>query len=1069
MGSTGIFYSLAKSVAQTLDFTSERARPYNTDGADISYGRNEQKLKVFHDLIRKPAFTINDVPACIDAIKHMDSVGIDDRQLLLEKLIVLMSRLQHLGISAMLQKRLMTLLYNDIPSPPTSFLSFLGGSAPVYPPPRRPYIFRSADGSHYNPVFPSLGCAGTPYARSVPGTTSLSNRVLPDPYLIFNTLLRRKEFTPHPGGISSLFFAFANLIIHDLFDTNREDWTINNSSSYLDLSILYGNSENDQNQVRRKDGTGRLWDDVFADSRLILMPPACGALLVLLSRNHNYIAQKLLAINENHTFLYPPPVDGDTRIAQDDEIFHRARLVNCGFFVQIILRDYVGAILGLVRDGSDWRLDPLVSIRNVDHRIVPRGQGNSVSIEFNLLYRWHSALSVQDTLWTEELFKNILKKEPDEITTSDFRRVITQLRPDPNVRKRTFGGLARNQSGAFNDEDLARIIHNAIEQRAGAFKAHGIPDVLRVVELLGIEQSRTWGACSLNEFRKFMGLKPYSTFSEWNPDPRVHNAAEVLYEDIDNLELYVGLQAEDTKVPGPGAGLCPGYTISRAILGDAVMLTRGDRYLTTEFTPSNLTTWGFNDCKYDPLDGSYGGMLTKLLFRTLPDHFPSGSTYAHFPFLVPAYMKDNLLTNHLKSANCYTWTRPFQQASTIIIDKYSEITRILNNPAVKTPYDDRISRILQVPRMFGSKLNGGRSVVEKLLSDSNSFTTWSSYFQKKVEALILTKSGQFVGAKSRHVDIVGDVINLLPVHWISEEIIGLPLKTTSNTSGIWYEQHLYRKFADVGHYIFMNSHPGREWQLLEASQKTYDDVSKYLTGHINAINSAFGFVSDGINHLAIASHNSHSFIKTAGIAIPAASANDLCAYIFASVIPTSALYSRAITHVVDFYLDEDKRAERMEISRLFSLSDSEKILSYVYKALRLSPITSGIYLTALADIELDQVRVLAGGSIFADISAANVDSNDFDPDVAVAGYDRHPADVIFPFINGLLSSPFFNSTAPTIIGTILSFKNMSRFPGPSGQLSRFTEYDRGRLVQSFLDSRDQDTPFPLSLVVQYDI
>ena len=31
----------------------------------------------------------------------------------------------------------------------------------------------------------------------------------------------------------------------------------------------------------------------------------------------------------------------------------------CGFFMQVILGDYVGAILGLVRDGLDWRLDPL--------------------------------------------------------------------------------------------------------------------------------------------------------------------------------------------------------------------------------------------------------------------------------------------------------------------------------------------------------------------------------------------------------------------------------------------------------------------------------------------------------------------------------------------------------------------------------------------------------------------------------------------------------------------------------------------------------------------------------------
>lgn len=46
----------------------------------------------------------------------------------------------------------------------------------------------------------------------------------------------------------------------------------------------------------------------------------------------------------------------------------------------------------------------------------------------------------------------------------------------------------------------------------------------------------------------------------------VQRAAESLYSHIDNLELYPGLQAEEAKQPGPGAGLVPGYTISRSIL-----------------------------------------------------------------------------------------------------------------------------------------------------------------------------------------------------------------------------------------------------------------------------------------------------------------------------------------------------------------------------------------------------------------------------------------------------------------------------------------------------------------------
>lgn len=50
----------------------------------------------------------------------------------------------------------------------------------------------------------------------------------------------------------------------------------------------------------------------------------------------------------------------------------------------------------------------------------------------------------------------------------------------------------------------------------------------------------------------------YKSFKEWNPRPDIAEAAEKLYGDIDHLELYVGLQAEDAKPVMDGAGLCPG-------------------------------------------------------------------------------------------------------------------------------------------------------------------------------------------------------------------------------------------------------------------------------------------------------------------------------------------------------------------------------------------------------------------------------------------------------------------------------------------------------------------------------
>jgi hypothetical protein len=68
---------------------------------------------------------------------------------------------------------------------------------------------------------------------------------------------------------------------------------------------------------------------------------------------------------------------------------------------------------------------------------------------------------------------------------------------------------------------------------------------------------------------------------------------EALYGHPDNVELYPGLMAEEAKPSfSPGSGLCPGYTISEAILSDATTLVRGDRFYALEYGPQSLTNFG---------------------------------------------------------------------------------------------------------------------------------------------------------------------------------------------------------------------------------------------------------------------------------------------------------------------------------------------------------------------------------------------------------------------------------------------------------------------------------------------
>jgi linoleate 10R-lipoxygenase len=76
-----------------------------------------------------------------------------------------------------------------------------------------------------------------------------------------------------------------------------------------------------------------------------------------------------------------------------------------------------------------------------------------------------------------------------------------------DVRTWTFAGLERKEDGYFKDEDIAKICMDATNSPAHAFGARSTPGVVRTVEIMTIQMARRWGVCTLNEFRKSLGLR----------------------------------------------------------------------------------------------------------------------------------------------------------------------------------------------------------------------------------------------------------------------------------------------------------------------------------------------------------------------------------------------------------------------------------------------------------------------------------------------------------------------------------------------------------------------------------
>lgn len=82
-------------------------------------------------------------------------------------------------------------------------------------------------------------------------------------------------------------------------------------------------------------------------------------------------------------------------------------------------------------------------------------------------------------------------------------------------------------------------------------------------------------------------------------------------------------------------------------------------------------------------------MLTRLLFRHLPDYYPErserASAYAHFPFLIPERMREAAREHHGDMEDKYYWDRPRVPAGpTVIVKRYSDIQELFAKPTVFT-------------------------------------------------------------------------------------------------------------------------------------------------------------------------------------------------------------------------------------------------------------------------------------------------------------------------------------------------------------------------------------------------
>lgn len=260
---------------------------------------------------------------------------------------------------------------------------------------------------------------------------------------------------------------------------------------------------------------------------------------VLFLREHNRVA-RLLA--ERH-----PRWD-------DERLFQTARNIVILMVIRLVVEEYINHITPY---HFEFVLDPRLTTLLCR---APWHRQNWASVEFNLVYRWHSLI-------------------PSTLVVGDQELPMTET---------LFGGALIPGPG------LGRVFEDASEQRAGRIGLFNTDPALREVEVAAIGDGRALQLASYNDYRAHCRFPRAVGFDQVSGDPRVQCALRDRYREVDDLEFYVGLFAEE---PGsPKAVLPPLLTKIIAIDAFSQALTNpllAPRVLNAEtFTPLGLEIVG---------------------------------------------------------------------------------------------------------------------------------------------------------------------------------------------------------------------------------------------------------------------------------------------------------------------------------------------------------------------------------------------------------------------------------------------------------------------------------------------
>jgi len=476
---------------------------------------------------------------------------------------------------------------------------------------RFPSEYRSLSGMNNNRFHKAWGAAGIYFQRIsaadyADGKSSPAGVKRPNPRTISNTLNDQGDTTvPVEYGQSSFLWAWGQFIEHDMsltspnipeeafnisvppgdkiFDLKREGnqiiplnrseyinhfsgvrQQINQVSSFIDGSMIYGSDSLRANALRLNDGTGRLRTskdnllpfnifgfensggngpelflagDIRANENTVLT-----ALHTLFVREHNFWCNIIESVRPG---------------LNDYHIYQQARAMVIAEIQAITYNEFLPALLGP---------DPLPIYSGYNPDVNPTLSNEFATAVFRIGHSMVNRSILRINSYMETIPQGNLS-----LSGSFFNigAIVDEGNIDPILR-----GLAYQKA-----ERIDLFIVDELRNNPFGASILGGQDLVAI----DIQRGRDHGLPSYNQFRKSLGLRPVTSLNSISSDSLFRSRIAQAYPSIDDMDLWPLLLAEDHII-----GSSVGLTLYKVLKQQFQNLRDGDRFWYQSYLPSNL-------------------------------------------------------------------------------------------------------------------------------------------------------------------------------------------------------------------------------------------------------------------------------------------------------------------------------------------------------------------------------------------------------------------------------------------------------------------------------------------------